>query len=127
MSLERIEVGLVSADASLVDFLVGVFELERQAPTESSVGTVHKLVAAGAVIKVMVPNDPPRRSDGEPFLAAEGIRYLTMFVSGLDDVLQRCRLRGGQVVLDPFEFEPGSRIAIISDPCGNTFEVVGSS
>jgi predicted enzyme related to lactoylglutathione lyase len=123
VSLDRFEVGFVSADTNAVDFLVGVFQLERQAPTASSIGTVHKLSAPGAVIKVMVPNEAPA-GGGEPFLATAGIRYLTMFVSGLDDVLERCRAMGGRVLLEPFEFEPGSRIAMISDPDGNTFEVV---
>jgi catechol 2,3-dioxygenase-like lactoylglutathione lyase family enzyme len=127
VTLDRFEVGLVSADAGLVDFLAGVFGLERQAPTESPVGMLHKLDAPGAVIKVMVPNDPPKRGDGEPFLAMKGIRYLSLYVTDLDDVLARCRIRGGAVLLEPFEFEPGSRIAIISDPDGNSIEVISPS
>jgi hypothetical protein len=127
VTLDRFEVGIVSADASAVDFLAAVFELERQVPTESPVGVLHKLDSPGAVIKVMVPNDPPTRGDGEPFLAMTGIRYLTMHVTDLDGVLERCRNRGGAVLLEPFEFEPGSSIAIIGDPDGNTIEVVSSS
>ena len=127
MTVDRFEVGMVSADAGVVDFLAAVFGLERQAPSETPVGTLHKLDAPGAVIKVMVPNDPPNRGDGEPFLAVKGIRYLSMFVTDLDSVLERCRRRGGAVLLEPFEFEPGSRIAIISDPDGNSIEVIGPS
>jgi hypothetical protein len=125
VTVDRFEVGIVSADAGVVDFLAAVFELERQAPSDTPVGTLHKLDSPGAVIKVMVPNDRPKRSDGEPFLAVKGIRYLSMYVTDLDGVLERCRTRGGAVLLEPFEFEPGSRIAIISDPDGNSIEVVG--
>jgi catechol 2,3-dioxygenase-like lactoylglutathione lyase family enzyme len=125
VTLDCFEVGMVSADAGVVDFLAAVFGLERQGAIETPVGTLHKLDSPGAVIKVMVPNDPPKRADGEPFLTMKGIRYLTMFVTDLDSVLERCRSRGGAVLLEPFEFEPGSRIAIITDPDGNSFEVIG--
>jgi predicted enzyme related to lactoylglutathione lyase len=125
--LDRFEVGMVSADAGVVDFLAAVFGLERQAPSETPVGTLHKLDSPGAVIKVMVPRDPPKSGEGEPFLAMKGIRYLSMFVSDLDGVLERCRTLGGAVLLEPFEFEPGSSIAIISDPDSNSIEVIGPS
>ena len=71
MTLDGFEVGVVSADAGPVDFLADVFELERQAPSENPVGTLHKLDSPGAVIKVMVPNDAPKSGDGEPSLATK--------------------------------------------------------
>jgi predicted enzyme related to lactoylglutathione lyase len=127
VSLDRFEVGIVSADASVVDFLAAVFELERLTPSETPAGMLYKLDSPGAVIKVMVPKDPPKHGDDEPFLAVNGIRYLSMFVTDLGGVLERCRIRGGGVLLEPFEFEPGSRIAIIGDPDGNAIEVIGPS
>jgi predicted enzyme related to lactoylglutathione lyase len=48
-------------------------------------------------------------------------------VTDLEGVLGRCRNRGGAVLLEPFEFEPGSSIAIIGDPDGNSIEVIGPS
>jgi predicted enzyme related to lactoylglutathione lyase len=127
VTLDRFEVGIVSGDAGVVDFLAAVFELERQAPSETAAGTLYRLDSPGAVIKIMVPNDPPKSSDGEPFLTMKGIRYLSMYVTDLDGVLERCRTRGGAVLLEPFEFEPGSSIAILNDPDGNTIEVVSST
>jgi predicted enzyme related to lactoylglutathione lyase len=127
VTLDRFEVGIVSADASVVDFLATVFELERQTPSETPAGMLYRLDSPGAVIKVMVPDDPPNSSESEPFLAVKGIRYLSMYVTDLDGVLERCRTRGGAVLLEPFEFEPGSSIAIIGDPDGNAIEVVSST
>jgi predicted enzyme related to lactoylglutathione lyase len=127
VTLDRFEVGIVSAEADVVDFLAAVFELARQPPSETPAGMLYKLDSPGAVIKVMVPNDPPENGAGEPFLATKGIRYLSMYVSDLGSVLERCRNRGGAVLLEPFEFEPGSSIAIISDPDGNSIEVIGPS
>ncbi len=88
--LTRFEVGIVSADRALVDFLAEVFGLDERPPMENPAGTLHRLEAPGAVIKVMVPSEPPKSAEGEPFLAVQGIRYLTMWVSDFDGVIERC-------------------------------------
>lgn len=123
MTLERFEVGIVSADRTLVEFLADVFELDELPASESSAGTLHRLRSPGAVIKVMVPSERPANGDGRPFLACKGVRYLTMFVTDLDDVIARCLARAGCVLLEPFEVQPGIRVAVIGDPDGNTIEV----
>ena len=123
-SLTRFEVGIVSADRTIVDFLAEVFGLDEREPMENPAGTLYRLESPGAVIKVMVPNEPPKPAEGEPFLAVKGIRYLTTWVSDFDGVIERCTARGGSVLHGPFDYEPGSRIAIIADPDGNTIEVV---
>jgi catechol 2,3-dioxygenase-like lactoylglutathione lyase family enzyme len=124
MSLVRFEVGFVSGDRALVDFLADVFELERIAPAVHPVGTLYRLRSPGAVIKVMVPRDPPKPADGEPFLAVSGIRYLSMITSDLDRALARATARGGHVLFGPFEHEPGARLAVVRDPDGNSIEVI---
>jgi predicted enzyme related to lactoylglutathione lyase len=118
------EVGLVSRDARLVDFFAEVFLLERLAPAEYPSGTLHRLGTPGAVIKVMVPTEAPAERAAQPFLAVTGLRYLTMSVDDLDDVIARCGKCGGRVMHEPFEFEPGKRIAVIADPDGNAIEVL---
>lgn len=124
MSLTRFEVGIVSADRTIVDFLTEVFGLDERPPMENPAGTLHRLESPGAVIKVMVPNERPTSAEGGPFLAVKGIRYLTMWVSDFDGVIARCTARGGSVLYGPFEYEPGARIAVIADPDGNTIEVL---
>ncbi len=124
MTLASFEVGIVSASRDLVDFLAGVFELEELPSTDTPVGVLHRLGSPGAQLKVMVPNEPPRPADGAPFLAATGIRYLTMSVTDLAGVIERCTERGGTLVFGPFEHEPGIPMAVITDSDGNTIEVV---
>jgi len=123
MTVERFEVGIVSADRTVVDFYAAVFQLDELSAGEHGVGTLYRLRSPGAVIKVMVPREPPADDDRQPFLAHKGLAYLTMFVTDLDSVIERCPARGGTVVRPAFEFEPGSRLAIIRDPDGNTIEV----
>jgi predicted enzyme related to lactoylglutathione lyase len=124
VELTRFEVGLVSADRTLVDFFADVFGLDELPPTVHPVGTLHRLQSPGAVIKVMVPRERPKPADGEPFLAVSGFRYLSMWVADLDRVLERCAARGGSVLFGPFEHAPGSRLAVIRDPDGNSIEVI---
>jgi catechol 2,3-dioxygenase-like lactoylglutathione lyase family enzyme len=127
VTLTRFEVGLVSADRTVVDFFTDVFGLEELPPAQHPVGTLHRLRSPGAVIKVMVPTAPPKPADGEPFLAVSGIRYLSLWVTDLDRALERCTARGGSLLFGPFEHEPGSRMAVIRDPTGNTIEVLEAS
>jgi hypothetical protein len=124
VTLAGFEVGIVSANRQLVDFLVYVFQLEELSATDTPAGMLHRLASPGAQLKVMVPNEPPRPAGGEPFLAATGIRYLTMLVTDLDGVIERCTERGGTLVYGPFDYEPGVRMAVITDSDGNSIEVV---
>lgn len=63
VTLQRVEVGLVSADEALVEFVAAVFELERLPAVRSGSGVVHRLEAPGAQIKVMVPSRRPASAE----------------------------------------------------------------
>jgi hypothetical protein len=123
VTLQSFEVGMVSGDRGLVDFLIDVFALDELPTGDYPVGTLHRLRSPGALIKVMVPKESPAGADREPFLAVKGLRYLTMVVTDLDRVVERCVARGGSVVLKPFQLEGNGRLAIIMDPDGNTMEI----
>ena len=54
-----------------------------------------------------------------------GIRYLTAVVDDIDAVLNRARDTGRNVPLGPVDIMPGVQIAMVEDPDGNWFELVG--
>ena len=54
-----------------------------------------------------------------------GIRYLTAVVDDIDVVLSRARDAGRNVPYGPVEIAPGVQIAMVEDPDGNWFELVG--
>jgi catechol 2,3-dioxygenase-like lactoylglutathione lyase family enzyme len=126
MALQRFEVGLVSADRTLVDFLAEVFDLEELPTMTAGPGALHRLqLPGGAVLKVMVPNEKPAAAETpEPFFAAAGIRYLTLYVDDLDRVVARATARKGRIQHGPQDLAPGVRIAVLRDPDGNAIEVV---
>jgi predicted enzyme related to lactoylglutathione lyase len=124
MTLQSLEVGYVSADARLVDFYATVLELTALEPLVFPVGTLHRLQVPGGLLKVLVPAEKPAIApDTGAFTDTHGLRYITVRVSDLDGVIARAIERGGTVVLEPMDVGGGSRLAILHDPDGNTFEV----
>ncbi len=123
--VQHLEVGLVGADDSLVDFYAAVFEMEKLPAIAAGPGVVHRLQGPGVVIKVMVPSEAPAPSQPvEPFFAMTGLRYVTIYDADLDAVVERAVARGGSVRHGPTELAPGVRIVVLSDPDRNVVEVV---
>jgi predicted enzyme related to lactoylglutathione lyase len=124
MTLQRLETGIVSKDRALVDFYAEVFGLEPVDPDVYPTGHLHRLVIPGGFLKVFVPNDPPASAPAtERFTDLTGIRYFTARVDDLDGVVERATSRGGALVMPAFELRPGVRLAILTDPDGNTIEI----
>jgi catechol 2,3-dioxygenase-like lactoylglutathione lyase family enzyme len=124
MTLHSLEVGFVSADAGLVAFYETVLELTALEPLVFPVGTLHRLEIPGGLLKVLVPAEEPATApDTGAFTDTRGLRYITVRVTDLDGVLARATEHGGTTVLEPIDVGGGSRLAIVRDPDGNTFEV----
>jgi catechol 2,3-dioxygenase-like lactoylglutathione lyase family enzyme len=135
MAVHGVEVGLVSTDRRLVDFLAHVFDLEELPPIEVTPEMIERLPAAapaiqyrlqahGTILKVTVPMTLPEPHPiTEPVLAGTGLRYITLYVDDLEPVASRALQLGGRLAHPPSEFLGGVRIALIVDPDGNTYEV----
>jgi predicted enzyme related to lactoylglutathione lyase len=124
MTLLRVDVGFVSADRTLVDFLCRVFELKELESITLEPGTICRLQAPGSIVKVMLPAetpDPPVQVS--PFYKRSGLRYLTLWVDDLDAVVERTVAAGGRIERGPVQLVPGVRIAVLEDPEGNAIEV----
>jgi len=124
MTLQRLETGLVSTDRTLLDFYAEVLELDELDPIVFPGGNVYVLAVPGGLLKVMVPTEPPAAAPAAAFTAVSGIRYLTVRVDDLDGVVERATARGATVIVPAFELRPGARLAMLTDPDGNTFEAV---
>ena len=128
MAVRDVQIGLVSADAALVDFYAEVFGLERLSNADSATGTVYRLELPGTVLKIMVPNrEPTATVPVNPFFAATGLRYVTLFVDDFSEVVERATAREVEFSFGPIEIGPDTRLAILQDPDGNTLEVVESA
>jgi predicted enzyme related to lactoylglutathione lyase len=124
MALLRVDVGFVSADRTLVDFWARVFELEELPSITLEPGTVCRLQGPAGVVKVMLPAEAPEPPvPVSPFYALAGLRYLTLWVDDLEQVINRAVAEGARVERGPVELVPGVRIAVLEDPEGNAIEV----
>lgn len=125
MAVRSFDVGLVSASSALVDFYREVFDLEPLDSRVFPMVTVNRLACGGGVLKVSVPSAAPGTTDQpDDFLALAGLRYITMWVDNIADVVARAATKGGSVVMEPREIRPGVRTGLVRDPDGNTIEVM---
>lgn len=126
MTVHRIEIGLVSHTNDTVAFYREVFGLEELEPRSFPVGVVHRLGYQDALVKIMIPADPPAMAAQQPgpFWAVAGLRSFTFWVDDLDSVIARISPQGGSVDTAPMELRPGIRTAVVKDPLGNTIEVM---
>ena len=85
------------------------------------------LLVGAARIKIIANDRPPAAANPPGGVhAATGIRYFTIAITGLDEVLAGLAQAGGQEVRPIVELN-GSRIAMLEDPEGNCFELVERS
>src|SRR5688572_20260705 len=109
MTVQRTEVGLVSADDRLPAFYCDVFGLDALEPRDLPTGKVHRLGHGEALLKVLVPATPPAAPPPAPsqFWDVAGMRYFTLWVDDLDVIVDRCPKHGGNVALGPIDVRPG--------------------
>lgn len=125
MHVVAVDLGLVSASDALTDFFVEVLGCERLEPRVFPFATVHRLSCGPVTLKVMVPTDAPAAGLAtDPFWAAAGIRYLTLWVDDIHATVARWTAAGGTVSLAPAELRPGVHTALAADPDGNIFELM---
>ncbi len=135
MAILGAEVGFVSSDRKLVDFLAQVFELEELPAIEVDADLMDELPAAqpaiqyrlqaraGLILKVTVPEAPPCAANiTDHVLAGTGLRYMSLYVTDLNGVVTRAKALGGAIEQAPTAVM-GSSLALIKDPDGNMYEL----
>jgi catechol 2,3-dioxygenase-like lactoylglutathione lyase family enzyme len=135
MAIIGAEIGFVSNDRRLVDFLAQVFQLEELDAIDVDDGLMDELPAAqpatqyrlrgskGLILKVTVPKAKAHTANiTDHVLAGTGLRYVTFYVPDLDGVVTRATELGG-VIEQPPTPVMGSSLALIKDPDGNTYEL----
>lgn len=125
MTVQRFEIGLVSATGALVDFYKDALGLEELEAREFPMATVRRLACGPSVLKVMIPKEPPAAVPATGnFWEIAGIRYAALWVDDIAATVDRWRAAGGSVTMEPFEVRPGTFTAMVVDPDGNVVEVM---
>ncbi len=116
------DLGIVTADieASLRFYrdLLGLVPL-MTFPTAG--GDLHLLIAGEMMIKLLDSPGSPAGPKGD-IPEATGFRYLTFWISNLEELLGELTDAGVEVLRPPFDVAPGTTGLLVLDPDGNVVE-----
>ena len=122
-----LDLGIITRDAApMLAFyqeMLGL-KLESVIPMPSG-GTMHRLKVGESILKIVQLDKPPA-ADAVPggIPAATGIRYFTLHISNLQDVVDGSEQGGYKIVVPIKSIRPGVSIAIVKDPDGNWLELL---
>lgn len=123
-SKRALDVGIISSNGpKMIAFYRDVLGLPQDPDvTIPNYGTIHKFNCGDSVLRVMVPVTTPENVAGGAFISRNGLRYITMHIDNLDEVVAACKQSGCAVPVDIRDLRPGVRCAQVQDPDGNHIE-----
>jgi len=128
LAKSAIDLGIVISDSEKsLAFYRDLLGFEHVADTPMPIaggGTMHRLNCGDTLLKlVKLNNDPERQGDGG-IAAATGMRYFTMIVTNLEEIMAACTEAGATIAVPLTEVRPGVTIGMVEDPDGNWVEFV---
>ena len=124
---ESVDIGVVVRDGeAMLRFYRDTLGLEHEGDLPMPLGgTMHRLRAGTSVVKLVVLDEPPEASAPPGGIrGATGVRYWTISVSNLDDVVAAAERDGYRVPIPRQNVRPGVDIAMIEDPDGTWVELL---
>jgi catechol 2,3-dioxygenase-like lactoylglutathione lyase family enzyme len=121
-----IDVGLVVADIDRALHFYGELlglEVVGSMPMPDG-GRLHRLLCGDATVKLIEPPAPAAPAPGGSISSARGWRYITIWTPAVREIVERCRVAGCHVEVEPWEFRPGVVVGIVADHEGNLVELV---
>lgn len=126
---DTIDIGMVTVnDQEMLHFYQNVlgFEKEIEIPFPG-IGVVNKLNYGAGFIKILVLEKKPLNINPTgDFLTSNGIRYLTINLSNLDEILDTCKTHNINIINPATIIRPGVTVALIADPDGNIIELMNT-
>ena len=126
LTKDAIDLGIAVADEEAVlafyrDTL-GLEYLNRQ--TVGPGGYMHRLACGESVIKLVVPPEAPPAETPRGARAQTGIRYFTIVLANLEEVVARCEAAGFEFHVPLKPTTHGEMYAQVYDPDGNVVAFV---
>tara|TARA_B100000965_G_C19081336_1_gene536450 strand:+ start:80 stop:487 length:408 start_codon:yes stop_codon:yes gene_type:complete len=122
-----IDIGIVTTNRELMlNFYGNIlgFKKEIEIPFPG-LGTVNKLNYGSGYIKILVlENEPSNENPIGDFSTSNGIRYLTINLSNLDEVINECSKNNINIINAGTSIRPGVMVGLIQDPDGNLIELM---
>ena len=125
-----IDIGIVTTnDFEMLHFYQEVlgFDKEIEIPFPG-IGVVNKLSYGAGYIKILVlETNPSNINPTGDFSTSNGIRYITINLSNLDEILDACKVNNINIINEGIDLRPRVRVALISDPDGNLIELMNTN
>ena len=130
LAKDAIDIGIVVRDAAkALAFYRDTLGFEHVATMPMPGGaTMERLNCGNTLVKLVVPPQPLELvSPGGNPMNAYGIRYWTISVTNLDELVAACESGGYRVIVPRRTARPGLDIAMVEDPDGNVVEFIEST
>ena len=104
------------------------FEFEATLNMEAvGISAMHRVWADQSLLKIVVPVKPVDAGPQGGMMGANGMRYFTISVTNLDEVLAECETAGATIIWTKREIRPGVEVGMVEDPDGNWVEFIQTS
>jgi catechol 2,3-dioxygenase-like lactoylglutathione lyase family enzyme len=122
-----LDVGLVTAEGekalAFYRDLLG-FPPDGEVPFPG-LGVVKRFRCGESIFRILVLEKPPAaEASTAGFATQSGLRYITLTVANLDELVEAARAAGYKVPVAPRELRPGVRVAQIEDGLGTAIELM---
>jgi predicted enzyme related to lactoylglutathione lyase len=93
--------------------------------TLPGIGLIRRYAVGDSTLRVFRPEvTPALEGSRDGFASQTGIRYLTLAIANLDEMIARIAAAGFKVVVPIRELRPGVRVAQVEDGDGNAVELM---
>lgn len=122
-----LDAGIVTADGeAALRFYRDVLGLpEDEGISFPGLGLIKRLRVGASVLRIVILEQPPAHfASTDGFASQTGLRYLTLSVKNLQEVVADVQSAGYPVPTPPRELRPGVWVAQIEDGLGTTIELM---
>jgi len=122
-----LDAGLVTCnEAAAIQFYGDVLGLPPAGEVSiPGVGVIKRYQVGDSILRVLVAErEPPLKGSCDGFLSQTGLRYITLTIANLDDIIAAVKASEFKVSIDIMELRPGTRTAMVEDADGNTIELM---
>jgi glyoxylase I family protein len=122
---DSIDLGIVVSDGpKALAFYRDTLGFEHVGTMPMQGSTMERLMCGTSLIKVVVPDKELQKAAPGGIQGAYGMRYWTISVKNLDEILKKCGDAGYKVAVPRRTARPGLDIGIVEDPDGNWLEFI---
>lgn len=124
LSKPALDVGIVTVRSEqMLAFYRDVLGFRPLEPLSFPGTTIHRLVVGESILRLVELDQPPPPATGGDLFSTTGLRYLTLLMDDLNEVVDACRAFGVAIARPPTETRPGVFATRVQDPDGNWIEM----